>query len=681
MEAVIYIRVSTDKQDYERQESDLSTYAKKFNIKVLRKFEEKISAFKTKLDERPEFQEMMEYVRDNNIKNILVTEISRLSRKYLETLNFVEDCNQAGICIHIAKEEITTLFNGRVNDTITRSLRYMSELAEDESKRIKARVNSGLQNRYKDGRGFNARVVGYKRDKDGRPIVDEEHRPIVKEIFRLYVEYRNLYKLANYANDKYPHIKRGKKKIGFTEGGLRSMLKNEIYIGKYKIAGYEHDIEPIIDKEQFAEVQEIMTNRKRASLDNKHVNPFAGLLWCGLCESIMHQAVSSDPKHRLNKYRCSNKKCDCKPVNRPHLIQRVRDILLTYNKGTGFEKQQKKANEKLEMLQSNKEAITKKINANIVRKGRLADEILDSKGSLKQTFKDKYEQNELTIKRDINRVATIDADINGIKQFLKGGEIKDNLNDLNILKDTVQKNLRAINIYSAYAEVILKGGIRYFTFIYRLGDLQRFNNGNLKDDEELLDNLYRDLDTEPYYRAIDKHLEAQQQASVSNKKETYKINVEKSADELLAELSYVKGEDGELIPTEEEVDYDVHKLIDEYGSAKVNEEFDSIEGEMANLTKEERRKYLYKLIDDLGYTSTTEPAKEKAIPTDRKATPKEMKSFLRPYIKETYGDEFTLPKLIPDDLVMWYELALKGKELPIEDNDNDAMPPTPDEEE
>ena len=73
------------------------------------------------------------------------------------------------------------------------------------------------------------------------------------------------------------------------------------------------------------------------------------------------------------------------------------------------------------------------------------------------------------------------------------------------------------------------------------------------------------------------------------------------------------------------------------------------------------------------------PKEEASESSSSKVSPIKMKKFLKDYIEENYGEEYTLPKLTKVDLEKWYELALAEEELPIEDNDNDAMPVTTDD--
>ena len=91
---------------------------------------------------------------------------------------------------------------------------------------VSNRVQSSLQTRYADGRGFNSRVIGYKRDENGRAIIDHDEAPIIKEIFKLHQENMSLFKMVNYLNSKYSNIKK------FSEGGLRSILRNKLYTGE-----------------------------------------------------------------------------------------------------------------------------------------------------------------------------------------------------------------------------------------------------------------------------------------------------------------------------------------------------------------------------------------------------------------------------------------------------------------
>ena len=89
--AIIYARVSsiTDRQNTDRQLSDLNAYANSNGYKVVETYTEHISGAK-KNTEREVLMSCFNYAKENNINVILVSELSRLSRSIWETLEAVK---------------------------------------------------------------------------------------------------------------------------------------------------------------------------------------------------------------------------------------------------------------------------------------------------------------------------------------------------------------------------------------------------------------------------------------------------------------------------------------------------------------------------------------------------------------------------------------------------------------
>ena len=87
---VLFCRVSStnDRQNYERQVNDLTQLSESSNYKIEAVFAEKISGGR-KNSERKELLNMIQYVNENNIDKVLVTELSRLGRDPLQIWFFV----------------------------------------------------------------------------------------------------------------------------------------------------------------------------------------------------------------------------------------------------------------------------------------------------------------------------------------------------------------------------------------------------------------------------------------------------------------------------------------------------------------------------------------------------------------------------------------------------------------
>ena len=112
---VLYCRVSTQVQDYERQVSDLTQFAKKHQWEIAETFTEKISGAK-KNDERKELTSLLSYARVHYINRVLVTELSRLGRDTLQVLAAIDMLNKAKVSLYIMNYNIETLTpDGKVN--------------------------------------------------------------------------------------------------------------------------------------------------------------------------------------------------------------------------------------------------------------------------------------------------------------------------------------------------------------------------------------------------------------------------------------------------------------------------------------------------------------------------------------------------------------------------------------
>ena len=89
---VILARVSTDRQEYQRQVNELTDYCNRAGWNVEDTFCNKVSGAKT-IEERQEIQDLIAYVKDHKISRVVCLEISRLGRNTLEALQTSEDTN------------------------------------------------------------------------------------------------------------------------------------------------------------------------------------------------------------------------------------------------------------------------------------------------------------------------------------------------------------------------------------------------------------------------------------------------------------------------------------------------------------------------------------------------------------------------------------------------------------
>ena len=159
---VIFARVSTNIQDYERQVNELTSLSIQNNWIVSSTFCEKISGVK-KNTERKELSNIIEYLRTNNINMVLVTALSRLGRDTLQVLEVIEQLNKLGISLYIQNYNIETLKeDGSINPMSQFLITILAEVARMERKTIRERVESGYNN-YRLNGGKVGRKTGYRK--------------------------------------------------------------------------------------------------------------------------------------------------------------------------------------------------------------------------------------------------------------------------------------------------------------------------------------------------------------------------------------------------------------------------------------------------------------------------------------------------------------------------------------
>jgi DNA invertase Pin-like site-specific DNA recombinase len=144
MEAIIYSRVSSLSQQYERQSINLNIVAQEKGWHVKRTFQEKISGT-IKSGSRNEFKALLDYIDKTSIQIVMVSEISRIGRRVVDVLNFVELLHEKGIALYIQQFNMFTLENGQENPIAKMLLQMLSIGAEMENNQRKIRQREGIK--------------------------------------------------------------------------------------------------------------------------------------------------------------------------------------------------------------------------------------------------------------------------------------------------------------------------------------------------------------------------------------------------------------------------------------------------------------------------------------------------------------------------------------------------------
>ncbi len=191
VKVVIYARVSTAGQDYDRQLVELQQYADRMNYIVIKTFSEKISGAK-KVEERHAMTELLNYVEVNEVDKVLIYECSRLSRRAVDFFSIIEIFNEKKISLYIHQNGLETLLpNGEINPIATLVLGILAQFNSMERSLIRSRMESGYNN-YRNNGGVVGRKIGYRKTNEQMKNEYSEEIRLLKKGYSL----RNIAKIT-----------------------------------------------------------------------------------------------------------------------------------------------------------------------------------------------------------------------------------------------------------------------------------------------------------------------------------------------------------------------------------------------------------------------------------------------------------------------------------------------------
>ena len=195
-----YLRVSTDRQDVDSQRHGILEYAHKQGIANLSFVEDTVSGRK-KWKERKLGDLVMETMEKGDV--LLVAEISRLARSTLQVLEILEVAAEAGLSVHIAKQNLVFTEQGDMTSTIMATVLGM--VAQIEREFISMRTKEALAARKAQGM-----KLGRPKGRAAHVKLDDQEETI-RNLLRKEVSKRSIAKIVECApSTLYDWLKRQK---------------------------------------------------------------------------------------------------------------------------------------------------------------------------------------------------------------------------------------------------------------------------------------------------------------------------------------------------------------------------------------------------------------------------------------------------------------------------------------
>lgn len=364
--ATLYLRLSRD--DGDKEESNSITGQRELlrdyisQHPELREYAVRVDdGFSGSTFERPSFQKMIEDVRAGRTDCIIVKDLSRFGRNYLDAGEYIEKIFPfLGVRFIAVNDHYDSLGDKKSSDDLI--IPFKNLINEAYCRDISVKIRSQLEIKRKNGQFLGSfAAFGYLKDPQNknRLIVDEYAADIVRDIFRWKLEGVSPQDIADALNKlgvlspmeykrslgmKYTTSFKTNSKALWSAGTVIRILKNPIYTGvlvqgkettpSYKVhkritkdqsewVVTEDSHEAIISKIDFDSVQKVLKLDTRRSPDGETVGLFSGMVFCGDCGASMVRKTVPAGGRKYVYYVCSAHKQEksCSP-------HRMRDTVL-----------------------------------------------------------------------------------------------------------------------------------------------------------------------------------------------------------------------------------------------------------------------------------------------------------------------------------------------------------------
>lgn len=352
-----YIRLS--REDGDKAESDSIGNQRKLITDYLRDRDDFV-LYDTYIDDgftgtnfkRPAFQKMIADIEDGRVNCVIVKDLSRFGRDYIDTGKYLERYFPEHNVRFISITDNIDSMKQAYDMLLPIKNIFNEQYARDISKK----VHASMTTKQKAGEFIGAFAsFGYKKSPANRNklIVDEYAAEVVRKIFQLYIEGYGKIRIAKMLNEEgIPCPSEYKKLNGenyhncnrldttnyWTYSTIHRILQNEMYIGNmvqgmsyrymhskarmqdredwYVIQGTH---EPIISKDVWDKAQLLLKRRTRTLDLESNTSIFAGFLKCGDCGRALCKKVSNG----YTRYCCGTYVRHGKNYCTPHTISHL----------------------------------------------------------------------------------------------------------------------------------------------------------------------------------------------------------------------------------------------------------------------------------------------------------------------------------------------------------------------
>ena len=334
--AVVYARYSSHSQGEQSIEGQLAaarTYAAARGYTIIREYIDR--AMTGRNDNRDEFQQMLSDCAQKQFQVIIVWKVDRFGRNREEITFNKYRAKKHGVRVEYVAENLPSSPESVILESV------LEGMAEYYSLQLSQNVKRGTRESAKKCKYTGGNIpLGYSISRDHDYVIDPDTAPLVRRIYAMYSEGQTITEIIRTLNAEGLHTSAGKP---FTRNSLRTILKNEKYIGIYSFNDGEirvpNGVPAIVDVNTFTKVQKLLTVNQRAPAAkwNKADYLLTGKVYCGTCGTQMvGESGISKTGTKYSYYLCLNHKrkkgCDRKAIRQDwlenYVLEQAQNIIM-----------------------------------------------------------------------------------------------------------------------------------------------------------------------------------------------------------------------------------------------------------------------------------------------------------------------------------------------------------------
>ena len=413
---------------------------------------------------RPQFKKLEEAIRKGALDCIVVKDLSRFSRNYIDGGRYIEKIfPQLGIRFIAINDAYDSLTGDPQSDSFV--IPFKNLINDSYCKDISMKIRSSLEVKQKSGEFVGSFApYGYMKSPENKNqlIVDEAVSEYVQMIFSMYKDGFSIGRIAKRLNQmgvlspmeykhsagvKFDTVFKTSDTAKWTYKAVQRILTNEVYIGvlaqgkrgtpNYKVrvvkskdesewVKVENAHEALVSYEDFMAVKVMMQRDMRCSPDQDEAHLFSGFLFCGDCQQPMIRKTVPSKTKKYIYYVCSTNKHTrtCSPhsiaakeveekvfraihdqielvINLEHALAMIERLPSQSRKAFNYEAQIAKIEEEIERYQKLKLGLYENFIGGVIDKS----EYFEFRSSYTKIIEDKQEA-LLRVKKEMKQTVT-----------------------------------------------------------------------------------------------------------------------------------------------------------------------------------------------------------------------------------------------------------------------------------